>query len=222
MGRWDQATPQISKQISISESYSYLFHQQEHHTTYSFLDDDPGIDKNCRLQYNIVVSSCNFHMAKYQDLVNSAVFCHATASYGVDETRKMCRTKLEWPNSVLNSSHYDAIRRNVAVINLYDPHKKALLYSNNDNIRPEEPEDDLFTRPKSMVRLKAKKVEHVFEFIDRVDVLVTGQIVACVRKYLRRQKAISDERKQEPSSLTLWVRYWLTLLAETRRPHARL
>ncbi|EWY93067.1 hypothetical protein FOYG_06414 [Fusarium oxysporum NRRL 32931] len=69
--------------------------KSEHHTTYSFLDDDPGIDKNCRLQYNIVVSSCNFHMAKYQDLVNSAVFCHATASYGVDETRKMCRTKLE-------------------------------------------------------------------------------------------------------------------------------
>ncbi|EXK48921.1 hypothetical protein FOXG_00890 [Fusarium oxysporum f. sp. lycopersici 4287] len=67
----------------------------EHHTPYSFLDDDPGIDKNCRLQYNIVVSSCNFRMAKYQDLVNFAVFCHATASYGVDETRKMCRTKLE-------------------------------------------------------------------------------------------------------------------------------
>lgn len=231
MGRWDQATPQTSKQISISESYSYLFHQQEHHTPYSFLDDDPGIDKNCRLQYNIVVSSCNFRMAKYQDLVNFAVFCHATASYGVDETRKTCRTKLEWPNSVLNSSHYDAIRRNIAVIILYDPHKKALLYSNNDNIRPEEPGDDLFTRPyqglivarpKSMVRLKAKKVEHVFEFIDRVDVLVTGQMVACARKYLRRQKAISGERKQEPWSLTLWVRYWLTLLAETRRPRARL
>ncbi|EGU79613.1 hypothetical protein FOXB_09896 [Fusarium oxysporum f. sp. conglutinans Fo5176] len=66
----------------------------EHHTPYSFLDD-PGIDKNCRLQYNIVVSSCNFCMAKYQDLVNFAVFCHAIASYGVDETRKMCRTKLE-------------------------------------------------------------------------------------------------------------------------------
>ncbi|KAL5616337.1 hypothetical protein FOBRF1_005085 [Fusarium oxysporum] len=66
----------------------------EHHTPYSFLDD-PGIDKNCRLQYNIVVSSCNFRMAKYQDLVNFAVFCHAIASYGVDETRKMCRTKLE-------------------------------------------------------------------------------------------------------------------------------
>ncbi|KAF5251519.1 hypothetical protein BFJ70_g6496 [Fusarium oxysporum] len=67
----------------------------EHHTLYSFLDDDPGIDKNRRLQYNIVVSSCNFRMAKYQDLVNFAVFCHATASYGVDETRKTCRTKLE-------------------------------------------------------------------------------------------------------------------------------
>ncbi|ENH61382.1 hypothetical protein FOC1_g10016196 [Fusarium oxysporum f. sp. cubense race 1] len=67
---------------------------REHHTPYSFLDD-PGIDKNCRLQYNIVVSSCNFCMAKYQDLVNFAVFCHAIASYGVDETRKMCRTKLE-------------------------------------------------------------------------------------------------------------------------------
>ncbi|KAH7180791.1 hypothetical protein DER46DRAFT_620186 [Fusarium sp. MPI-SDFR-AT-0072] len=54
----------------------------EHHTPYSF-PDDLGVDKNCRLQYNIV------------DLVNFAVFCHATASYGVDETRKMCRTKLE-------------------------------------------------------------------------------------------------------------------------------
>ncbi|SCO79245.1 uncharacterized protein FRV6_03458 [Fusarium oxysporum] len=187
----------------------------EHHTPYSFLDD-PGIDKNCRLQYNIVVSSCNFCMAKYQDLVNFAVFCHAIASYGVDETRKI---------------HYDAIRRNVVVIILYDTHKKALLYSNNDDLQPEEPEDDLFTRPyqglivarpKSMVRLKAKKVEHVFEFIDRVAVLVTGQMVACARKYLRRQEAISDERKQEPCSLTLWVRYWLTLLAEARRPRARL
>ncbi|KAL9574494.1 hypothetical protein ACKAV7_001359 [Fusarium commune] len=36
----------------------------EHHTPYSF-PDDLGVDKNCRLQYNIVVSSCNFRMAKY-------------------------------------------------------------------------------------------------------------------------------------------------------------